>query len=198
MTENLKLNAEYWESRYMNQETGWDIGYPSTPLKVYFDQIEDKDQKILIPGAGNAYEAEYLHKHGFTNVHVIDLTSAPFTRLLKACPDFPKQNLHVGDFFDHEDQYDLIIEQTFFCAMIPDRRKQYVEKMKSLLQPDGKLVGLLFDAPLFTDHPPFGGNKQEYQDLFSESFDIEKMETAFNSIEPRAGQELFIKLRPKK
>ena len=50
----------YWTNRYSKAKTGWDIGYPSTPLKTYFDQLENKDLRILIPGAGNAYEAEYL------------------------------------------------------------------------------------------------------------------------------------------
>ena len=53
--------------------TGWDIGGPSTPLVKYFDQLADKQRKILIPGAGNAYEAEYLWAQGFSNVHVLDI-----------------------------------------------------------------------------------------------------------------------------
>lgn len=32
------------------------------PLKVYFDQLTNKDLKILIPGGGNSHEAEYLLK----------------------------------------------------------------------------------------------------------------------------------------
>ena len=51
---------EYWINRYKEERTGWDIGYPSTPLKEYIDQLQDKNLRILIPGAGNGYEAEYL------------------------------------------------------------------------------------------------------------------------------------------
>jgi len=57
--------SNYWENRYQNQQTGWDIGEISSPLKAYIDQLEDKSIKILIPGAGNAYEAEYLFLNGF-------------------------------------------------------------------------------------------------------------------------------------
>ena len=56
----VNLDAEYWEERYRAGTTGWDIGSPSTPLKEYIDQLQDPSKKILIPGAGNAYEAEYL------------------------------------------------------------------------------------------------------------------------------------------
>ena len=43
------MNKEYWEQRYTNQETGWDIGSSSTPLKEYIEQLENKNLKILIP-----------------------------------------------------------------------------------------------------------------------------------------------------
>ena len=66
-----KLNTNYWSKRYQNNETAWDIGAPSTPLKEYIDQLENKNIKILIPGCGNAYEAQYLFENGFKNVFVI-------------------------------------------------------------------------------------------------------------------------------
>lgn len=194
----MELGKEYWENRYLSDEIGWDIGYPSTPLKEYMDQLDDRELFILIPGGGNSYEAEYLHHQGFSNVHVIDLTAKPFERLKKACPDFPSAHLHVGDFFDHQFQYDLILEQTFFCALNPGLRHRYVAHCAELLKPNGRLVGLLFDDPLFTEHPPFGGNKKEYIELFQDAFHIDVMETAYNSIKPRAGRELFINLRVEK
>ncbi|MDX1544111.1 MAG: SAM-dependent methyltransferase, partial [Christiangramia sp.] len=49
------MNSEFWSTRYRDNRTGWDIGYISTPLKEYIDQLEDKELKILIPGAGNSY-----------------------------------------------------------------------------------------------------------------------------------------------
>ena len=52
---------KYWADRYKEGRTGWDIGSPSTPLKTYLDGIKDKSAKILIPGAGNAYEACLLY-----------------------------------------------------------------------------------------------------------------------------------------
>ena len=141
----MPLDRDFWESRYTTADTGWDLGGPSTPLKEYIDQLTNKALRILIPGAGRAYEAEYLQTLGFKNVFVIDLTDAPFADLLKRCPDFPKDHLIVGDFFAHQASYDLIVEQTFFCALDPALRTRYVEKMYELLVPGGKLVGVLFD-----------------------------------------------------
>ncbi len=193
---NVDLNEQFWTHKYQKDQTGWDIGYISTPLKDYFDQIEDKSLKILIPGAGNAYEAEYLWKNGFINVYVVDISEEPLTRFNKRVPDFPEDQLLNLDFFQLKDHFDLIIEQTFFCALDPKLRTQYVKKMHNLLRPNGMLVGLMFKIPLFDDRPPFGGNEREYRSLFSDQFNIDVMEEAYNSIAPRSGSELFIKLRP--
>ncbi|MEM9982653.1 MAG: SAM-dependent methyltransferase, partial [Bacteroidota bacterium] len=65
----MKLNENYWESRYQHQQTGWDIGYISTPLKTYVDQLTEKNIRILIPGGGNGYEAAYLLEKGFPHVY---------------------------------------------------------------------------------------------------------------------------------
>ena len=58
------FNASFWNERYSTNQTGWDLKGPSTPLKEYIDQITNKNIKILIPGCGNAYEAEYLLEKG--------------------------------------------------------------------------------------------------------------------------------------
>ena len=69
--------------------------------------------------------------------------------------------------------------------------------MHELLVDGGKLVGLLFDFPLTEDGPPFGGNKEEYLTYFEPHFEIAIMERAYNSIQPRSGRELFVKLEKK-
>lgn len=187
----MKLNSNYWEERYSNQETGWDVGKITTPLKEYIDQIEDKSIKILIPGAGNSYEFEYLINNGFENVYVLDFAQSPLDNIKKRIPNCNTNQLIKSDFFELIGNYDLIIEQTFFCALDPSLRKDYVQKMKSLLTPKGKIVGLLFQFPLTEVGPPFGGSKGEYISLFEYDFEIKTLETANNSIKPRQENELF-------
>ena len=189
----VNLNESFWSDKYRSGDMGWDIGYASTPLKEYIDQLKNKDLNILIPGGGNSYEAEYLFNKGFSNVSVVDISRIPLDNLLKRVPDFPKENLLHQDFFKLDQTYDLILEQTFFCAQDPNLREKYVSKMHQLLKPKGKLVGLLFNIPLNEDKPPFGGSEAEYRLLFEDEFVIDKMETAHNSIPQRAGNEFFIK-----
>jgi len=186
-----KFNKEFWEHKYSNDETGWDIGYASTPLTNYFDQLTNKDLKILIPGGGNSYEAEYLFENGFKNVFVIDIALQPLANLKKRFPDFPENHLIQDDFFNHDIHYDLIVEQTFFCALDPTLRESYANKMHQLLKPNGKLIGLLFDFELTEEGPPFGGSIVEYTKLFYSKFSMKIIERCQNSIKPRQGKELF-------
>ncbi|MDA0882012.1 MAG: methyltransferase domain-containing protein [Bacteroidetes bacterium] len=192
-----ELNEAFWSGRYSEGKTGWDIGEISTPLKTYIDQLSDKNLRILVPGCGKGHEAAYLWEQGFKNTFVVDLAQAPLDLLREAIPEIPKNHLVHGNFFELKGEFDLILEQTFFCALSPSLRKKYAEKMHELLVDGGKLVGLLFDFPLTEDGPPFGGNKEEYLAYFEPHFEIAIMERAYNSIQPRSGRELFVKLEKK-
>tara|TARA_B100001175_G_C19306834_1_gene540963 strand:+ start:179 stop:760 length:582 start_codon:yes stop_codon:yes gene_type:complete len=190
----MSIKKDFWDTQYREGNTGWDIGRVSTPLKEYFDQLTDKSVSILIPGAGNGYEAEYLNKLGFTDVTVVDISPTVITQFKERIANFPGNKIIDTDFFELTGQFDLIIEQTFFCAIVPSLRSEYAEKVAGLLKPTGKLVGLMFDAPLNTDHPPYGGDCEEYRVYFNPFFDIEIMDSSYNSVESRIGKEVFVKM----
>lgn len=191
-----ELNETYWNTRYLNRDSGWDVGFITTPIKNYIDQLTDKQLKILIPGAGNSYEAEYLYKNGFTNVYVCDFAEEPLKNLKNRVPEFPEDQLIKDDFFKLGlNDFDLIIEQTFFCAIRPSLSQNYFHKMLELLKPGGKLVGVLFNDVLNADRPPFGGNQLQYYSYFKNLFHIKTFETCYHSILPRAGREIFINLQ---
>lgn len=190
----MKLDDKYWESRYVEHAWGWDIGYPS-PALIDYASLYDTDISILIPGCGHAYEAEWLWKNGYKNVQLIDFSPTAREAFLERVPDFPEEQFHIGDFFAFEGKFDLILEQTFYCALQPELRDDYVVKMESLLAEGGHLAGVLFTFPLTEKGPPFGGSVEEYTTRFEKHFDIVKMQMCYNSIEPRVGNEVFFELK---
>ena len=135
-----------------------------------------------------------MFANGFTNVFVVDIAEEPLKRIQKRVPSFPTENLIHANFFELNGSFDLIVEQTFFCAINPSLRAQYAQKTHELLAENGKLVGLMFDAKLNEDHPPFGGSKEEYLNYFQSSFSIDIMEPCYNSTGNRQGMELFVKI----
>lgn len=183
----------YWASRWGNGQTGWDIGMPAPAIVAYFENIADKTSSILIPGCGNAYEAESLYELGFTNITVMDIVKDKVEDLRERLAG-KKINVLHGDFFKHESQYDYIVEHTFFCSLSVNMRPAYAQQASCLLKEGGKLVGLLFNRTFEGDEPPFGGNQEEYQQLFAPYFSKITMHPCLNSIPPRAGKELEIEL----
>lgn len=197
VTCDMELGEIYWNNQYDANTTGWDLGEVSPPIKNYVDQLTNKALRILIPGCGNTYEAEYLLQQGFSNVTVIDIAPTLVAQLKEKFAGNQNIKIILGDFFTHKGEYDLILEQTFFCAINPPLRKDYVAKMNELLVVGGKLVGVLFDREFDQQGPPFGGCKCQYEPMFEKDFNFKTIEMCNNSFVKRQGTELFINLLKK-
>ncbi len=194
---SLLLDENYWDERYENEATGWDIGYASPAIINYAAASIAKDASILIPGCGNAYEAKALLDMGFHQITLLDIAQTLVAKVRKEFANSPQTQIVCQDFFQHQGQYDYIIEQTFFCALDPSLRPNYVQHMHTLLKPQGILMGLLFKREFAQQGPPFGGDQTEYQQLFASQFDILHLTDSTNSIPQRQENELFFELRKK-
>jgi methyl halide transferase len=188
------MDEKYWQQRWEEGNTPWDMGSACPALVTYCAQLEDKDITILIPGVGSGYEVDWLWEHGFRNVTALDWSPQALERLAARIPDFPENQLVTGDFFALEGRFDLILEQTFLSAIDPSKRRAYAIKLFSLLNPGGTVAGVLFDFPL-DGGPPFGGVEADYRQMFEGLFEVKTMERCYNSIPPRAGRELFFILK---
>ena len=193
------LNENFWNNRYLEKDTGWDLGAISPAIKKWFDTKKNKDLQILIPGAGKGHEVKYGFDHGFKNIHYLDISTEAVTFFKDNCPNLPKEQILISDFFDLKKDlfFDVVIEQTFFCAINPALRKSYVKKTHEILKKNGCIIGLLFNKKFDNQGPPFGGFHEEYVELFSKLFVIEKLENSINSAIPRKENEFWIKMRKK-
>ncbi len=191
------MDKSFWESRWQEKKTGWDIGYANPAICNFMEQYPNKDAAILIAGCGNAYEAEFLIKNGFTNITLIDIAETAVKNLQEKFKAEKSIRILCEDYFEHNDSYDVLIEQTFFCAINPSQRANYARKAHSLLNENGILTGVLFNREFEKAGPPFGGTKTEYVEYFKPYFDFKIFETCYNSIPQRQGSELFINLTKK-
>lgn len=193
----MTSESNSWNERYRTGQTGWDIGYSNRALTDYvLKRFQDKSTRILIPGAGRAYEAEFLYAEGYANVYVTDIAPLAKLEFMERVKDFPEDQYIVGDFFELNMSFDLILEQTFFCALPPSLRTDYIRKMHDLLKDGGRLAGVLFNYER-PNGPPWGGSREEYEGLFRPLFDILIMENCDRSIPPREGGEFFIEMAKK-
>ncbi len=193
------MEKDFWVEKYQKLEIGWNIGTISRPIKEYIDQVTNKNLKILIPGCGYAHEATYIFNQGFKNVFILDFSEEALNTFSQQNKSFPSENLICEDFFNYSvsetQKFDLIIEQTLFCAIKPEMRNLYIQKVYDLLKKDGKLVGVLFDREFpEKDNPPFGGTIDEYLIRFSKLFTNVDIKPCYNSIPQRENTEVFIKI----
>ena len=183
-------DPDYWRERYRTARTGWDLGTANAGLLAAATAYFRPEHRILIPGAGRGHEAEALWRRGYREVYVCDWAEEAFVSLRRS-PTLPAADrLIVGDFFALGGAYDGILEQTFFCAIDPSRRGDYVAQCARLLRPGGRWVGVLFERD-FPGGPPFGGTRAEYRALFGDRFDVEALGRFTESVGPRRGTELL-------
>jgi methyl halide transferase len=188
---HTNLNDSYWSNRYAIGTATWDLKVVSPPIKAYIDQLINKDITILIAGCGNAHEAAYLLQQGFTNITLVDVSEVLVLQLQQTFKNTPVTIYHKN-IFNFTGQFDLILEQTLFCAIEPYLRVQYINTMHQLLAPKGKLVGVLFNKHFEKQGPPFGGTSAEYIPLFKTKFNLLVFNECYNSVNSRVGTELFI------
>lgn len=191
--------SKFWEDIYLEDDVSWDLE-GVTPVFEILSKSLPKG-KICIVGCGLGYDAIMFAQKGF-EVTAIDFapTAINFVKSL-AIKSKVKVNTVKADIFslkaEHLNTYDYIIEQTCFCAIHPSRRKEYEKLVKSILKPDGQLIGLWFplDKKLDEGGPAWGTTLEEVKSIFNLGWSIVKEEFPKHSIEPRKGREKLIIFR---
>ena len=201
-SKNKKNNPkypDYWDKKYILNESKWDIGKP-TPIFVDWFQKNKKIKKILVPGAGRGHDAFFLASRGH-DVYALDFSQEAVTYMKKKANNHNINiNILNNDIFDVKKYYghfDMILEYTFFCAILPSLRIEYIKTAFNLLKNNGSFLGILFplNKPLDEEGPPFGVPLSRTLNMFLEYFKIIDCYESPLSVKPRSGNERFIHMR---
>ncbi len=189
-------HSQFWEDIYLENDTGWDL----KGVTPFFDSISNEliQGKVCILGCGRGYDAIMFAKKGF-DVTAVDFAPTPISELNKLAIQKSVTITTVqNDIFSlvekFPDTFDYVIEQTCFCAIHPNRRKEYEILVRTILKLGGKLVGLWFplDKSQGEGGPPFGTTIDEVKSIFNLGWKIEKENFPSQSVEPRKGREKLI------
>jgi len=96
------------------------------------------------------------------------------------------------DFFKWipNEQFDLIFDYTFFCALDPSLRVAWAETVNRLLKPDGELLTLIYLISDQEGGPPYNNTVSDYQKVLEPlGFRAVLMEDNELAIKPRKGCE---------
>ncbi len=192
-------NPSYWEDRYQQGTTRWDLGQPAPPFVSWLQaQPAPLAGRAIALGCGRGYEALLFAAHGLQVVGVDFAPSAIATAKALAKKQALSAQFLQRDIFDllpeFTSSFDYVIEHTCFCAIDLAQRPAYVQLVRQLLRPGGEVLALFFthNRP---GGPPFGSTVQEIQQLFTPDFQILELEPVENSVPDRQGEEHWGRLR---
>jgi SAM-dependent methyltransferase len=201
-------DAAFWAELYRTGDTGWDQGGPSPGL---VDFLKDpvgahgraplRPGRALVPGCGHGHDARALAAAGF-EVIGLDVVKKAVEEAARMADAEGSKNIRFeqADFLNLPARlrgpYDLIFENTFFCAIDPAHRDRYVESAASLLKAGRFLLGVFYNIRPETG-PPFGATRDELLDRFGRRFTL-ILDRVPRSIPRREGKELLMLWQRKK
>lgn len=188
-----------WEQRYREGRTRWDLGgAPPALARAIAARPAPPRLRVLVPGAGFGHDALAWARagHGVTAVDLaVSATDALSARAQRA--GLPLRVL-TADLFhlptDLSSAFDLVWEQTCYCAIPPERRLDYVRAMADALVPGGLLLALLWNHGQ-PGGPPYDVRWEEARSLFLGRFAERSVEPVPDSVPGRSHETLVTLVR---
>lgn len=185
----------YWRKAYVSGDTGWDKGAAAPPIARLLRSGRVPRGRIAVLGCGFGHEALAAARGGHETVGFDFAPEAVAEAGRRAAKEGLPARFEVADLFaippSHSGSFDAAIEHTCFCAIDPARRELYVEAVRTLLKPNGALLGLFYlhGQP---GGPPYDVTEEDLRRLFA-GFAWETFETPPDSFPNRQGKErLFL------
>jgi SAM-dependent methyltransferase len=208
----MTLTSEFWEGRYQDGTTRWDLGQPAPPFVTLLDSPNAPPPgKIAVLGSGRGHDALLFADRGF---EVIGFDFAPSAIQAATIAARSRQSLAQSlaqssaqssaqflqrDIFElgneFANQFDYVLEHTCYCAIKPSQRSDYVQVVQTILRPNGELIGL-FWAHSRPDGPPFGTTADEIKQQFA-AFEPILFIQPTNSVDSRKDEEYLVRFRLK-
>jgi SAM-dependent methyltransferase len=193
--EEDSLDQAFWQGVYDAQDTKFDVGGPSAPLVDWLDRERPVAGRAIVPGCGRGHDVIELARRGwdalgvdFAPSAVADSTAAARRAGLSSAR-FLQADI-FGLTAEHDGQYDLLYEQTCYCAIEPRRRDEYAQLATRLVKPGGLMVFLIYPLDARVGGPPFNVGLDEVPLRFAPGFELlEKGPPPRPSIARRAGLE---------
>ncbi len=192
----------FWNKRYLDDNTGWDIGAP-TPILTNYLKENKSIGKVCVLGCGNGHDALELARYN-NDVYAVDFAKKALDNLKQSSANEKLAiNLVNEDLFNLNSHYstffDLVFEYTCFCAIDPSRRKEYFDVVHKILKKNGLLFAIFIplDKKINNEGPPFGVDISQIENLIFNKFDIIKNEFSILSIKPRKNREKVLILKKK-
>lgn len=158
MSESRKTRLGFWNAKYEEQNTPWDLGEVSDAVRLLAERYFPPQGRVLVPGCGRGHEVIWLAERGY-RVTAVDFADEAIRHLREQAslhrvhPDI----LHDDIFLlpaQLNSRFDVLLEQTCFCAIDPSLRDEYERLAHRVLKPGGQLLGVFMEVE-GVEGPPY-------------------------------------------
>jgi methyl halide transferase len=132
---------DFWQQRFVQQQTPWDRGAPGPQLLRWIDEgVIAPGQSIAVPGCGSGHDVLALARAGCA-VTGIDYAEAAVA-LTRAQLGAHRATVVQADVLSWQPAtpLDAVYEQTCWCALHPDHWAAYAAQLHGWLRPGGRLL----------------------------------------------------------
>jgi SAM-dependent methyltransferase len=191
-----------WNERYVIQDTPWDKGAATPVLEEIWRAFPEVFQgKVILPGCGPGYEARWLAAKG-CEVTGVDIAPLAIDKARELDVDGAVK-FEVSDFLNPEAKFvgafDVLFENTCFCALLPTLRENYLRSAFEVLKPGGTVAGVFFIDPemdVGESGPPFGIGVETLKSMCEAAgFDVMESWVPVTGFQGRIGRELAMILK---
>lgn len=177
------MDNEFWHSRWAENRIGFHLDDINPLLTEYWPMLAPKrEETVFVPLCGKSLDLNWLatkHDHvvgvelseiavrAFFAENFYTPTVSTFSSTMKLY-QFDELSIFSGDYFTAPlETYPLIYDRAALIAMPEQMRKQYVERLRSLLAPGGRMLLVTVDYPQHElEGPPFAVSENEVRALF--------------------------------
>ncbi|WJG22834.1 thiopurine S-methyltransferase [Vibrio furnissii] len=177
-------DPEFWHAKWASNQIGFHLTDVNTLLSDHWHETQPKrDERVLVPLCGKSEDLIWLaEKHD--DVQGVELSPiavraffaehfyTPTVTQINGQHElyqFDELSIYTGDYFTAPLQpVDIVYDRAALIALPEGMRADYVDRLKSLLNPGARilLVTLDYDQQELSG-PPFSVNEEEVKRLFS-------------------------------
>ena len=183
-----------WIERWESNRIGWHAEQVNRHLIKYLDRFElSTGESIFVPLCGKTNDMPFLLDEGLKVIGVemsniaIDqfFSENELDHIVSKVDKFDlyegdRIKLYCGDFFDlnskHLENVTAIYDRASLIALNEELRQKYVKHLSDIIGFDARVLLLTLNYPQHQrSGPPFAVSKEEVDQLFNGSFDIQEL-----------------------